>query len=53
MRTSRTSQPASGKKLLNLMHINKFEISAPQYPSNYSTAGNGDELDIVGSRMSD
>jgi hypothetical protein len=36
-----------GMKLLNLIHINKFEISAPQWPTHYSPAGNGDVLDIV------
>jgi hypothetical protein len=37
----------SGAKLLNLLQINKFEISAPQCPTHYSLAGNGDVLDIV------
>jgi hypothetical protein len=37
----------SGIKLLNLLHINKFEISAPQCPTHYSPAGNGDVLDVV------
>jgi hypothetical protein len=32
-----------GVKLLNLLHINEFEISAPHY----SPAGNGDMLDIA------
>jgi hypothetical protein len=27
--------------------MNKFEISAPQCPTHYSHAGNGDVLDIV------
>jgi hypothetical protein len=34
-------------KLLNLLHITEFEISAPQCPTRYSLAGNGDVLDIV------
>jgi hypothetical protein len=37
----------SGEKLLRLFDANKFEISAPQYPTHYSPAGNGDMLDIV------
>jgi hypothetical protein len=37
----------SGKELLELFHKNEFEISAPQYPTHYSHAGNGDVLDIV------
>jgi hypothetical protein len=37
----------SGPKLLNLLHLNKFEISAPQYSTQYSPTGNGDVLDIV------
>jgi hypothetical protein len=34
-------------KLLNVLHINEFEISALQYPTHYSPVGNGDVLDIV------
>jgi hypothetical protein len=37
----------SGVKLLNLLHINEFEISAPQCPTHYSSVGNGDVLSIV------
>jgi hypothetical protein len=37
----------SGEKLLKLFDVNEFEISAPQYPTHYSPAGNGDVLDIV------
>jgi hypothetical protein len=37
----------SGEKLLQLLHVNDFEISAPQNPTHYSPAGNGDVLDIV------
>jgi hypothetical protein len=37
----------SGVKLLNLLHINDFEISGPQCPTHYSPTGNGDVLDIV------
>jgi hypothetical protein len=37
----------SGVKLLNLLHINDFEISAQQCPTHYSPMGNGDVLDIV------
>jgi hypothetical protein len=36
-----------GAKLLNLLHVNKFEISAQQYPTHHSPTGNGDVLDIV------
>jgi hypothetical protein len=32
---------------LELFHKNEFEISAPQCPTHYSPAGNGDILDIV------
>ena len=42
---SATSNP-SGAKLLHLFD-NDFEISAPQSPTHYSPAGNGDVLDIV------
>jgi hypothetical protein len=38
---------SSGAKLLNLLHINDFKISAQQCPTHYSPAGNGDVLDIV------
>jgi hypothetical protein len=37
----------SGVKLLNLLHTNVFEISAPQCPIHYSPTGNCDMLDIV------
>jgi exonuclease III len=37
----------SGVKLLNLLHINEFEISAPQCFTHYSPTRNGDVLDIV------
>jgi hypothetical protein len=37
----------SGEKLLQLFDVNDFEISAPQYPTHYSPAENGDLLDIV------
>jgi hypothetical protein len=37
----------SGAKLLNILQINEFEISASQYPTHYSPTGNGDVLDIV------
>jgi hypothetical protein len=37
----------SGEKLLELFDVNEFEISAPQSPTHYSHAGNGDVLDIV------
>jgi hypothetical protein len=39
----RVSNP-SGDKLLELLDMNDFEISAPQCPTH---AGNGDVLDIV------
>jgi hypothetical protein len=32
---------------LNLFHITEFEDSAPQCPTYYYPAGNGDVLDIV------
>jgi hypothetical protein len=35
------------QELLELFHKNEFEISAPQCPTHYSPAGNGDILDIV------
>ena len=35
----------SGEKLLDLFGINEFEISAPQSPTHYSPAGNGDVLE--------
>jgi hypothetical protein len=41
---STVSNP-SGKKLLDLFNTNDFEISAPQCPTHYSPAGNGDVLD--------
>jgi hypothetical protein len=37
----------SGVRLLEMFDINEFEISAPQCPTQYSPAGNGDGLDIV------
>jgi endonuclease/exonuclease/phosphatase (EEP) superfamily protein YafD len=37
----------SDQKLLELFDVNEFEISAPQCPTHYSHAGNGDVLDIV------
>jgi hypothetical protein len=37
----------SGEKLLQLYHVNDFEISAPQNPTHYSPAGNGDVLHRV------
>jgi hypothetical protein len=40
----------SGVKLLNLLHINEFQISAPQYSNHCCPSGNGDVLDIVGSK---
>jgi hypothetical protein len=36
-----------GVKLLDLFDVNSFEISAPQCPTHYSPAGNGDILDSV------
>jgi hypothetical protein len=38
---------SSGEKLLKLFDVSEFKISAPQYPTHYSLAGNGDVLDIV------
>jgi hypothetical protein len=32
---------------VDLFDVNEFEISAPQHPTHYSAAGNGDVLDIV------
>jgi hypothetical protein len=43
---SRVSNPSS-EKLLDLFYWNDYEISAPQCPTHYSHAGNGDVLDIV------
>jgi hypothetical protein len=43
---SRVSNP-SGLKLIDLFDMSDFEISAPQFPTHYSPAGNGDVLDIV------
>jgi hypothetical protein len=43
---SRASNP-SGEELLELFDMNDFEFSAPQCPTHYSHAGNGDVLDIV------
>jgi hypothetical protein len=37
----------SGKKQLDLFHTSDFEISAPQCPTLYSPAENGDVLDTV------
>jgi hypothetical protein len=37
----------SGEKLLQLFDVNNFKISASQYPTHYSPAGNGDMLDTV------
>jgi hypothetical protein len=37
----------SGTKLLNISHINEFEISAPQGPTHYCPVGKCDVLDIV------
>jgi hypothetical protein len=36
-----------GAKVLNLLHINEFEISALQCPTHYSPAANDDVLNIV------
>jgi exonuclease III len=43
---SAVSNP-SGEKLLKLFDSSEFEITAPQCPTHYSPAGNGDVLDIV------
>jgi hypothetical protein len=45
-RNSAVSKP-SGEKLMALFGLSDFEISAPQCPTHYSPAGNGDVLDIV------
>jgi hypothetical protein len=37
----------SGAKLLSLLLINEFEMSAPQCPTHYSPEGNGDAFEIV------
>jgi hypothetical protein len=37
----------SGEKMLHLFYVNQFEMSAPQCPTYYSTAGSDDVLDIV------
>jgi hypothetical protein len=36
----------SGEKLMALFDLSEFEISAPQCPTHYSPAGNGDVIDI-------
>jgi hypothetical protein len=43
---SAVSNP-TGEKLSELFDSSEFEISAPQCPTHYSPAGNGDVLDIV------
>jgi hypothetical protein len=43
---SAVSNP-SGENFLELFHVNDFEISAPENPTHYCPAGNGDVLDIV------
>jgi hypothetical protein len=50
-RNSAVSSP-SGEKLTALFDLSEFEISAPQYPTHYSPAGNGDVLDIVVTKIS-
>jgi hypothetical protein len=37
----------SSAKVLNLLHINKFDISTSKCPIHYPLTGNGDMLDIV------
>jgi hypothetical protein len=37
----------SGENLIALFDLSEFEISAPQCPTHYSAAENGDVLDIV------
>jgi hypothetical protein len=37
----------SGKKLVDLFDLNEFKISAPECPTHYSPAENGDVLDVV------
>jgi hypothetical protein len=43
---SAVSNP-SGEKLLRLFYVNQFEISAPQCPTHYSPAVNGDVLHVL------
>jgi hypothetical protein len=43
---SAVSNP-SGEKLMALFDFGEFEILAPQCPTHYSPAGNGEMLDIV------
>jgi hypothetical protein len=43
---SAVSNP-SGEKLVSLFNSSELEISAPQCPTHYSPAGNGDVLAIV------
>jgi hypothetical protein len=38
----------SGEEVLKWSDLDNFEISAPQSPTHYTPAGNGDVLDIVG-----
>jgi hypothetical protein len=42
----------SGVKLLQMLDINEFEITAPECQTHYSPAGNGDVLDIVVHKLS-
>jgi hypothetical protein len=44
---SASSNP-SGEKLLQMLDINGFKITAPQCSTHYSPPGNGYVLDIVG-----
>jgi hypothetical protein len=37
----------SGEKLMAFLELSDLAISAPQCPTHYSPAGNGDMLDIV------
>jgi hypothetical protein len=41
-----TISNTSGEKLMALFDLSEFEISAPKCPIHYSSAGNGDVLDI-------
>jgi hypothetical protein len=43
---SAVSDP-SGEEILQLFESDKFEISVPQCPTQFSPVGNGDMLDIV------
>jgi hypothetical protein len=42
-----TKSITGSHKITEILHINKFEISAPKCPNHYSPARNGDVFDII------